>query len=214
MLLLFAVAIHSGSLQAGLIISEIMYKPSGANNTTPTDEWFELFNGGTSTVNLTTIKFKDALDASTGVTLNNGVRVTSPTTTVASTGLAVGAYAVVGNKSLAAWQTVFGSLPVGATYVQLGPGRTLQTAENPSRFIALPRRPTSSLSTTPILNGMGSRCSSSERMPRWPSPLALRPGNGRTPQCLAEGLRETNIPLVTERCPRLHRQLPSPPRWL
>jgi hypothetical protein len=120
LLLLFAVAIHSGSLQAGLIISEIMYKPSGANNTTPTDEWFELFNGGTSTVDLTTIKFKDAADASTGITLNNGVRLTSPTTTVASTGLAVGAYAVVGNKSLAAWQTVFGSLPVGATYVQLG----------------------------------------------------------------------------------------------
>lgn len=32
LLLLFAATIQSGSLQAGLIISEIMYKPSGANN--------------------------------------------------------------------------------------------------------------------------------------------------------------------------------------
>lgn len=121
LLLLTAVAVQSAPAQAGLIISEIMYKPSGANNTTPTDEWFELFNSGPSTVDLSTIKFAHSTDASTGVLLNNGSRVTSqsPTVATAATGLAAGAYAVVGNKTLTAWQTVFGNLPVGASYVQL-----------------------------------------------------------------------------------------------
>lgn len=112
----------NGLCSAGLIISEIMYKPSGTNNSTPSDEWFELFNSGPSTVDLTTIKFSHSLDASSGVTLNNGVKVTSQTpstTTSAGTGLAAGAYAIVGNKTLTAWQGVFGNLPVGTTYVQL-----------------------------------------------------------------------------------------------
>lgn len=123
LLLLAAFAVLSGSAQAGLIISEIMYKPSASNNTTPSDEWFEVFNSGPSTVDLSTIKFAHSTNASTGVLLNNGTRVTSQTpstTTTASTGLAAGAYAVIGSKTLSAWQTVFGNLRVGATYVQLG----------------------------------------------------------------------------------------------
>ena len=122
-LLTFAVVTLACTLPAsgGLIISEIMYKPSGANNTTPSDEWFELFNSGPSTVDLTTIKFAHSTDASSGVTLNNGVQIISqtPTTTTAGTGLNPGSYAIVGNKSLSAWQTVFGNLPVNTTYVQL-----------------------------------------------------------------------------------------------
>jgi hypothetical protein len=124
LLLLSAFVVLSGTAQAGLIISEIMYKPSAQNNTTPTsDEWFEVFNSGPSTVDLSTIKFAHSTNASTGVLLNNGSRVTSQTpstATTASTGLAAGAYAVIGSKTLSAWQSVFGNLSVGATYVQLG----------------------------------------------------------------------------------------------
>lgn len=148
LLILCVILVQPGTVQAGLIISEIMYKPSGTNNSTPSDEWFELFNSGPSTVDLTTIKFAHSTDASAGVLLNNGVRVTSqtPTTTTSPTGLAAGAYAIVGNKTLTAWQTVFGSLPVGATYVQLstwtnfadgGENLTLYSTNTSSNFFTI-----------------------------------------------------------------------------
>ena len=95
--------------EAALVITEIMYKPSGVNKTNAntaatSDEWFEVFNAGPSSVNLANIKIDDDADASDGISLNGT--------------LGSGKYAIVANNTAANWATVFGTLPVGTLFVQ------------------------------------------------------------------------------------------------
>ena len=93
---------------AALVITEVMYKPSGTNGgTTGSDEWFEIFNSGSGTVDLGTIKFDDDSNASDGVFLSS-----------VPTSLAVGQYAIVANKNQAGWEARYGTKPSSALFLQ------------------------------------------------------------------------------------------------
>ena len=88
--------------QAGLVISEIMSRPSGG---TANNEWFELFNSSGASVNLSTIKFDDAANASAGTFLSGA--------------LGTGKYAIVTSLTSASWVSLYGALPTGATVIQV-----------------------------------------------------------------------------------------------
>ncbi len=90
---------------AALVISEIMSRPSGGAST----EWFELFNSGGTSVNLSTIRFDDAANASAGTTLSGT--------------LATGKYAIITAQSSAAWTARYGALPSGASIVTVSKSR-------------------------------------------------------------------------------------------
>ncbi len=94
--------------EAGLVISEIMNNPSSSRDgvTKASDEWFELFNSSGKAVDLGTIRFDDDDDASDGVLLNGK--------------LDTGGYAIVANVASDFWQKLYGELPKGTLFVQLG----------------------------------------------------------------------------------------------
>ena len=93
--------------QAGLVITEVMYKPSGTNGgTTNSDEWFEVFNSGAGAVNLGSIKFDDDANASDGVLLS-----------AAPLSLAVGQTVIIANKTQALWEARYGAKPSGALFL-------------------------------------------------------------------------------------------------
>lgn len=106
-LLSVIVLMQSTFAQGGLVITEIMANPSSTRDDVLVncDEWFEIYNTGPSSVDLSTIKFDNDSDASDGEFLSGSV--------------AAGAYAIVGNRNQPTWEAEFGTLPVGTTYVHV-----------------------------------------------------------------------------------------------
>ncbi len=104
--------------QAGLVISEIMSKPSGG---TSNNEWFEVFNSSGGSINLSTIKFDDAANASAGTFLSGT--------------LGSGKYAIVTSLSSASWVSLYGALPSTATIVTVS--KTLWNLGNASDTLTL-----------------------------------------------------------------------------
>lgn len=105
------------AVEAGLVISEIMSRPSGGAAT----EWFELFNSSGTSVNLATIKFDDAANASAGTFLSGT--------------LGTGKYAIVSGQTSAAWIARYGALPTGTTFLQVS--KTLWNLGNASDTLTL-----------------------------------------------------------------------------
>lgn len=106
-LLLLVCWLFARTCDGALVITEIMNNPSSAGDgvSSNSDEWFELYNSGSSSVNLSQIRFDDDADASDGAALIGT--------------LAGGRYAIVSNRTQTAWEGLYGSLSSSTLFVQL-----------------------------------------------------------------------------------------------